>query len=481
MRTKILVLFAITLALSANLRAQVTVGGLTTPKAGALLDLNSTIPGGLLLSNVDLDDLSKIPANRFVGISATQDRNLELAGMIVYNTNTTTGIGIHVWDGEDWIKPCAPPAPEAITFSGTTICGSTFTAKIDSVKGATSYVWSLPDGLTGTSNDTIITITAATAGTYAADSITVRAVSSCGGGTRRTGAQEIVINAIPAAPTNPRVTNVSGNNFKFEADPPSGYTIDWYAVPSGGSPISGGSNTSSLVVNNLTTRTTYYAESRNLTTGCVSNSRLTITGLPVVSGCATTPSFNVVITPANVAFVNDNLPAYSARNGITLSTPVKIVGLPARTTEFNGASSGSYKADYRDHQVSGTDATNDTDDYGSWFSWCMVVQYADILCPSPWRVPTTGNLCKYSSGNETTHADNHAIIGGTHDSPGVDGWLISGFAGDASTKYVNGFYWSSTAYSSTHAHSAYVSSSLFDPQNNSIKTRDSGFSLRCVK
>ncbi|MDR2087208.1 MAG: hypothetical protein LBP72_08540 [Dysgonamonadaceae bacterium] len=73
-----------------------------------------------------------------MGISAAQDRDLELAGMIVYNTNTTTGIGVHVWDGDDWIKPCTPPALGSITLSATTICslGTTFTAKIDSVKGA---------------------------------------------------------------------------------------------------------------------------------------------------------------------------------------------------------------------------------------------------------------------------------------------------------------------------------------------------------
>ncbi|MDR2087298.1 MAG: hypothetical protein LBP72_09010 [Dysgonamonadaceae bacterium] len=33
------------------------------------------------------------------------------------------------------------------------MCGATFTAKIDSVKGATSYEWTLPSGLTGYSTD----------------------------------------------------------------------------------------------------------------------------------------------------------------------------------------------------------------------------------------------------------------------------------------------------------------------------------------
>jgi hypothetical protein len=279
MRKKILVLSALALVLSANLRAQVTIGDLTPPKAGALLDLNSTTQGGLLLSNVDLPDLNLIPANTFVNISTAQDSNPELAGMIVYNTYEPTGIGIHIWDGEDWIKPCAPPAPEEIIFSETNICGSgvTFTAKIDSIKGATNYVWTLPAGLTGTSNDTIITITGV-AGTYLAGSITIRAENSCGGGTRRAGTHKIVINALPTVPTDP--TNNSrckAGKVTFGATVPDGITIDWYDAPTGGAIVSGGDGTTSFLPS-LSATTTYYAQARNKTTGCVSNSRLAVTG-----------------------------------------------------------------------------------------------------------------------------------------------------------------------------------------------------------
>ncbi|MDR2085923.1 MAG: hypothetical protein LBP72_01990 [Dysgonamonadaceae bacterium] len=464
MKKKVLVLLSLALVLSVNLRSQVTIGGLTTPKAGALLDLNSTTPGGLVLSNVDLDDLSKIPANRFVGISAAQDRNLSLAGMIVYNTKTTTGVGIHVWDGDDWIKPCAPPAPGPITLSTTKICvGSTLTAKINSVNSATKYVWTLPAGLTGTSNDTIITITAKTAGNYPAGSITVRAESSCGGGTRRPGTQAIVINAIPAAPTNPRVTS-SGSNLRFEADPQSGCTIDWYAVPFGGSPISGGSNTSFLLVNNVAQ--TYYAESRNLTTGCVSTSRLTITGLPVVSNCASTPNFTVVVTAANVDFVSPTETA--TESGLIFSAPVKIVGLPARTTQFNGGTSVTdARADYRDH----TSADN-TNTYGSWFSWCMVVQYADVLCSNGWRVPTKDEFVTYY--NAETSA-------GVTVKSGMHGWLLGGEASrNGSTTSVGsmGLYWSSTI-TANNAYDAQVTGNNFHPA--SYNSRIGGFSLRCVK
>ncbi|MDR0427895.1 MAG: fibrobacter succinogenes major paralogous domain-containing protein [Dysgonamonadaceae bacterium] len=82
--------------------AQVTIGGMTDPKDGALLDLNSTAKDGLLLSNVSLTDLEKIPGGVFVGISGEQDNNTELTGMIVYNTNINTGRGLYVWNGVKW-------------------------------------------------------------------------------------------------------------------------------------------------------------------------------------------------------------------------------------------------------------------------------------------------------------------------------------------------------------------------------------------
>jgi hypothetical protein len=55
-----------------SIQAQVTMGGGTPPKAGAILDLNSTTKGGLLLSNVDITDLGKIPVGTtiFPGITA---------------------------------------------------------------------------------------------------------------------------------------------------------------------------------------------------------------------------------------------------------------------------------------------------------------------------------------------------------------------------------------------------------------------------
>ncbi|MDR0427795.1 MAG: fibrobacter succinogenes major paralogous domain-containing protein, partial [Dysgonamonadaceae bacterium] len=74
------------------------------PKDGALLDLNSTAKGVLLLSNVSLTDLEKIPGGVFVGITNEQDNNTELIGAMVYNTNIKTGRGLYVWTGAQWTR-----------------------------------------------------------------------------------------------------------------------------------------------------------------------------------------------------------------------------------------------------------------------------------------------------------------------------------------------------------------------------------------
>ncbi|MDR2086687.1 MAG: hypothetical protein LBP72_05875 [Dysgonamonadaceae bacterium] len=103
MKKKILVLLSVALALSANLRAQVTIGGLNAPKAGAILDLNSDAKGGLVLSNVGIDNPAAIPTG-FPGVTPenTDAARAGLKGALVYNTNENTCIGIHAWNGNYW-------------------------------------------------------------------------------------------------------------------------------------------------------------------------------------------------------------------------------------------------------------------------------------------------------------------------------------------------------------------------------------------
>jgi uncharacterized protein (TIGR02145 family) len=88
---------------AASVNAQVTIGGATDPVAGAILDLNSDVKGGLVLSSIAIEDLGKIPANVLTGITSEQDENLDLRGIMVYNTGTLgVPAGIYVWNGYFW-------------------------------------------------------------------------------------------------------------------------------------------------------------------------------------------------------------------------------------------------------------------------------------------------------------------------------------------------------------------------------------------
>jgi hypothetical protein len=102
----------------ANLHAQVTIGGLTEPVKGAILDLNSSTRGGLLLSNVAISNRGLIPSgtNLFPNIIAgtNDDTNLGFTGAMVYNTGTASvPAGVYVWDGYDWVA--AGEQPPVIT------------------------------------------------------------------------------------------------------------------------------------------------------------------------------------------------------------------------------------------------------------------------------------------------------------------------------------------------------------------------------
>jgi hypothetical protein len=105
-----LVLLA-TLCLTENVKSQVKIGDNTAPRKGAILDLNGTVKGGLLLPNVEINDVNAIP-NNFIGWNAI---NLsELAGLLVYNSVESPLVpkGVYVWNGAKWIKVNCPPAPK---------------------------------------------------------------------------------------------------------------------------------------------------------------------------------------------------------------------------------------------------------------------------------------------------------------------------------------------------------------------------------
>ena len=93
-----------------------------------------------------------------------------------------------------------------------------------------------------------------------------------------TGTRTVTVKPLPAVPTNPSANKYCGSGaVTFSAVAPGGCTIDWYNAVSGGSIVGGGSGVTSFSPA-LTETTTYYAQARNTTTGCVSTARLAVTG-----------------------------------------------------------------------------------------------------------------------------------------------------------------------------------------------------------
>jgi hypothetical protein len=179
------------------MQSQVKIGQDTNPEKGAILDLNGTAyKGGLLLPNVDITDLGKIP-NTFTDESVRGlDDAPDLAGLLVWNTHSGSE-GVYMWDGSDWqlltVNSCdAPATPGTITLSKTSLKqGEKFTASVPAVEGVDGYAWSLPDGLTGSSDTWIITITANTPGYYDIGTISVKSLSICGKSAASTSEQSI--------------------------------------------------------------------------------------------------------------------------------------------------------------------------------------------------------------------------------------------------------------------------------------------------
>jgi uncharacterized protein (TIGR02145 family) len=164
MRKKILVLLSIALVLSANSRAQVTIGGLVDPANGAILDLNKTVKGGLALSNVDLPDFHTIP-NGFPGIASQADVTTAVKsgfrGALVYNTGVTSPpAGIYVWNGTNWTpvgENCLSAEDLTLTLTASSIVPAanvpvTFTVSSNAsarCAGSETYTWSVPGANTG--------------------------------------------------------------------------------------------------------------------------------------------------------------------------------------------------------------------------------------------------------------------------------------------------------------------------------------------
>lgn len=80
----------------------------------------------------------------------------------------------------------------------------------------------------------------------------------------------------PTAPVGINGSRTLAGTVSLSATTGTGITVDWYAAATGGNVLSGGLGTLSFTTPNISTTTTYYAQARNLSTGCVSSTRTAV-------------------------------------------------------------------------------------------------------------------------------------------------------------------------------------------------------------
>jgi uncharacterized protein (TIGR02145 family) len=132
-----------------------------------------------------------------------------------------------------------------------------------------------------------------------------------------------------------------GGTVTFSATPPSGCTIDWYTTSSGGSIVPGGAGTASFSPT-ITGTTTYYAQARHTTTGCVSATRT-----PVTAAVGTVPATPTITLSASTVCQHASLIAY-VDSPLTSNATYTWVASPGTQTgssyAFNTATAGAKTA-----------------------------------------------------------------------------------------------------------------------------------------
>jgi N-acetylneuraminic acid mutarotase len=145
-------------------------------------------------------------------------------GYIAMGRDSLTTLN-QIWAAQTCDPPPQPGAIEGITV----VCpGVPQTYTVQPVNGATSYIWTLPFGWTGTSTTNSITGTPGNPGT-----IQVAAVNSCGTGIT----QSLAISYLGLVLTYPgNMSFCPGGSFTITANVLPGYSYQWF---NNGSPISG--------------------------------------------------------------------------------------------------------------------------------------------------------------------------------------------------------------------------------------------------
>ncbi|MCG7858897.1 hypothetical protein MD537_18110, partial [Flavihumibacter sediminis] len=226
-----------------------------------------------------------------------------------------------------------PPAP-SVTSPVIYCQGATATALTATpISGNTLLWYTVPTGGTGSATAPTPSTTTAGSVTYYVSQVTSL---NCAG-----PRSSITVNvlSIPAVPSNPvTATRCGQGTAVIRATTTNGNTIDWYDAATGGTLVGNSASGVNFTTPSINGTTTFYAESRNTTTGCVSSSRLAVTvtvnNLP-----------NVQISPSNPAPFCSGLTTtltasgastyvWTPSDGLSITTGPTVLAGPLVTTTY---------------------------------------------------------------------------------------------------------------------------------------------------
>jgi hypothetical protein len=241
--------------------------------------LNATLPVTFLWSNgATSEDLANVLSNTY-SVVAT-----DALGCIA-NASVTVGN-----DGGS-----APAAATAINGPSGACRNSTgIVFSVDAIPGATSYLWTLPTGATGTSTSSSISLSFSS--TYATGNICVRALNACGQSASYCRAITAVISnpTTPAAIIGQNINICAGSTQSYSISPVANATSYTWTAPTNASIVSGQGTTTVTVsfASNFGNSGTLAVRSVNCF-GMSGNRNLTLYNIPGLPAAITGPANGV--------------------------------------------------------------------------------------------------------------------------------------------------------------------------------------------
>ncbi|MFN5182526.1 MAG: beta strand repeat-containing protein, partial [Bacteroidota bacterium] len=257
---------------------------------------------------------------------------------------TNSGYG----ETEDYIVTlCSPPpAPGSISGTASVCSGTSQTYTVAAVSGATSYLWTLPTGWTGTSTTNSITVTVGSAGQNG--NITVRGVNTCGNGPTSTLAVTSVGPVAGTAAASPTsictgsgsVITLTGSTGTIQWEESANGSTGWANVTGGT-----GGTTATYSTPSLTSTTYYRAKLTSGSCAVVYSNTVTVTvGSPTTPGVSISASPSTTIcTGTNLTFTasGSNLNGGTITNYEWFKNGVSVQSNASSTYAFSGYSTGN--------------------------------------------------------------------------------------------------------------------------------------------